>query len=109
EVGAPLQLGRDVRNHGEYARDMEPAEADLNAFGAKDACDIHGARILIRLHAYQCHHGGLTGQTARDTAVADVGVDFVVGGDFDFDVVTEDATGGAVERKAVHYGESFRR
>ena len=56
EVEGLLKVGVHLRQHGEAAGDMEPADDDRDAGGAQRPGDVERARELVRLHADQADH-----------------------------------------------------
>ena len=106
-----LELGRHFRQHGDAARDVKPADADLEAGVAKLARDIEGARKLVRLHADEADQRTPAAalEIANDPARHDATVGLVIGVDLDPHAWTEHLATAGVLGEAVHAGERIGR
>ena len=108
---ASLELRRHFRQHGDAARDVESADADLQAGGAKLPRDIERARKLVRLHADDADQRPPAPalEIADDPAREHAAVGLVVGVDFDPDARAQHLALAGVLGQAVHAGKRVGR
>ena len=106
-----LQFLRHLRQHGDAARDVKAADANLIARGAKLARQVYRARILVRLRPHDADQGApaLLLQAPDNAARNDTAIGFVVGLDIDPDAGAEHLALPRILRQAEHTGERVRR
>ena len=109
EIHRFLEFGRRFGQHRQATGYVKPANANLHAGRAQFACDIHGARKLIGLHAYQRDQTAPTAQLPRNALRADARIGLIESRDFDLDVVAEHAPLLAIERQPIHHRQRVRR
>ena len=101
------QFGRHFRQHREAAGDMESADANLEARGAKLTRKIDRARELVRLDADDADQrpAALALEIANDPARNDATVGLVIGVDFQRHARAQHFAAPGVLREAVHAGQ----
>ena len=105
------QLFRHLRQHRDAARDMEAADAHLQARGAKLAREVNRPRILVRLRPDDADERppALPLEVANDAARHDAAVGFVVGLDVDPDAGAQHLALPRILRQAEHAGKRIGR
>src|SRR5882672_11263480 len=89
---------------------MKASDRDYDAALAQPGGDVERARKLIRLHADQHHHAGVSAFYQRGYVPgANARVRLVKSVDFEFDIITEDLMFSAFERQTIQHGEGVRR
>jgi hypothetical protein len=102
-----LQLGRWLRQHGQHAADMEPADDHGKPGRAELAGDIDRARELVGLHAHQAHKAAAGRVDPRNGARnVDDRVAFVIGFDVDLDIRAQRLLFAADRQDAAHAGQA---
>src|SRR6202453_2744023 len=104
-------LRRKLGQHGETARDMEAAQTDLIASGAKLTRDIRSAGKLVRLHPYDAYQRPPAPalEVADDPVREHAAIGLVVGVDLDPHTGAQNLALAGVLGQAVHAGECVGR
>ena len=106
-----LEIGLQLREHGEAAGDMEAADDHGHALRAEWAGDIEGAGILVRLHAHDPNQAEpvMALKLRQQLPDFDARVDLVDHRDVDGGVGSEHAALPRIPTQAVKHGERVRR
>ena len=104
-------LGGHFRQHGDAARNVESADADLHPFGAKLPGDVEGAGELVRLHPDDADQRPPAAalQVADDPGRRDAPVGLVVSLDGEVDAGAQNLAAAGVLGETVHAGEGVGR
>src|SRR5258706_14832245 len=87
---------------------MKPANAYHHVGRAQFASDIHGARILVRLHSDQKHDAASAAQPLGDSIRPDARIRLVESRDVHFDVIAQNAALFAVQGQTIHHRQGVR-
>ena len=107
ELLGGADIGRQLRQHGDAAGDVEAADADRQAGGEELAGEIDGARELVRLHPDEADQGAaaFAADHADDLVGPHPPVGLVIGVEADFDVRAQHLAGARVLGEAVEAGQ----
>ena len=102
---------RHLRQHGDAAGNVEPADADRQPGGKERPRQVDRARKLVRLHADQADQRLAAGlaDIADDPVRADPPVGLVIGVQADLDARSQHVAALRVHRQAVEAGERVGR
>ena len=121
---APFGFAREERNaefhrlsqfrsrlmqHRQRAGYVEPPDANLNTSGTQRPRDVHGTRILIRLHSHQDDQCLLSAQLPGDHTWPHARIGLIDQSDLNVGVRRRHPAGLAVKRQPVHHRQGVRR